>query len=147
MSKKIKVRSAFDRERVYAQHDPTMVTEQSHAAGCDLHLILTRYTQTGQLPLGKSRGEPQYMDCPDQEYDYKMTMDTIKRAESEFYNLPLEEQAQHGNNPSEWLRGVLSDEFINSPEDTEANADGGEAPSEASPDLQNNGGKDSPETA
>lgn len=147
VSKKPKVRSAFDRDRVYAQHDDTMLTEQSHAPGCDLHLILKRYTQTGQLPIGKTRGEAQFLDCPDQEYDYKMTMDTLKRAESEFYNLPVGEQHKYGDNPSEWLRGVLSDDFIDSPADTEAEADGAEGTSEASTDLKNNGAKEPQETA
>jgi hypothetical protein len=119
-----------------------MITEQAHAPGCDLKLILHRYTQTGQLPIGNTRGQAQFMDCPDPEYDFQYMQNTVKRAESEFYNLPLEEQAKHDNNPSEWLRGVLSDEFIDTPADTEADAEGGEAPSEASPDVENNGGKE-----
>jgi hypothetical protein len=145
--KKVKVRNQWDRQRHYAIQSDELVTEQSHAPGCNLHLILTRYTQTGQLPLGKSRGEPQFMDCPDMDHDFKYMQDTLKRAESEFYNLPIEEQAKHDNNPSEWLRGVLSDDFIDNPEDTEADADEGEALSEASPDLENETGKEAQSAA
>lgn len=142
MTKKVKYRT--ERERFLTPIDPEILTEQSHARGCDLHLILNRYKATGQLPIGNTRGEAQYMDCPDEEYDFKYMQDTIKRAESEFYALPLEEQYKHGNNPSEWLRGILSDEFIDSPEDTEASADGAAGTSEASTEVIQETGKGDP---
>lgn len=140
-----KVRSFWDRKRVLTENSGELITEQSHAASCDLHLILNRYKSTGELPLGNSRGEPQFMECPDEEYDFKYMMDTMKRAESEYYNLPEEEQAKY-RTPSDWLRDVLTaeppeadddpqSESHSSPADSEASAEGGEAPSEASQNV------------
>ena len=139
---KTKIRTQWDRKPHKAIHSNELITEQAHEPGCDLKLIIRRYTQTGQLPLGNTRGQAQFMDCPDQEHDFQSMQNTVKRAESEFYNLPLEEQAKYENNPSEWLRGILSDEFIDSPVDTEADAEGAGGPSEASPDVENNAGKE-----
>ncbi|AXL14801.1 internal scaffolding protein [Microviridae sp.] len=139
---KNKIKTQWDRKRHYAEQSDEMVTEQSHAPGCNLHLILNRYTKTGQLPIGNTRGQAQFMDCPDEAHDFKTNLDTIKRAESEFYRLPLEEQRKHNDNPSEWLRGVLSEEFLNDPADTEAPADEAEGLSEASQNVLDNGGKE-----
>jgi len=77
-----KIRTEWDRQRVFVPNTLPSLTEQAHAAGCDLKLIMDRYVKTGELPLGNTRGTASYMDAPDQEQDFKYMQDVIAEAHS-----------------------------------------------------------------
>ena len=85
-----KVCTQWDRKRVFVPNTMPSLTEQAHAAGCDLKLIMDRYVKTGELPLGNTRGQPQYLDAPDQEQDFKHIQDVIAEAHSIYEKLTPE---------------------------------------------------------
>ena len=137
-------RSPHQRERVFSRFEKPSLTEQSNTT-CDLKEIMYRYTQTGQLPPASRRGEPQYLDCPDQEHDFQHAQQTMAGFKSQYESLPENVKAQF-KDASEFMSYLLSQENeeqvpegtqeeISSPEDTEALAEGAEGTSEASPDV------------
>jgi len=104
-------RTKWDRQRVFVPNTMPSLTEQAHAAGCDLKLIMDRYVKTGELPLGNTRGQPQYLDAPDQEQDFKHIQDTIAAANSAYEKLPPELKEKYPD-----VESLLQADFT--PEDT-----------------------------
>lgn len=106
---------------------------------------MQRYTQTGQLPQGNSRGIPEYMDCPDQEHDFQSMQNTLANARSQYELLPqnVKDQFKDSNDFMSYLISQENAEEVpeatsgekTPPADTEALAEGAEGTSEASPDV------------
>lgn len=92
-----KVRNAYDRERYMQPTTGVSLTEQSHAATMDMKLIMERFTQTGQLPPGGSRGKPIYQEVPDQDEDFHKMHNTIANLKSDYENLPSEIQKNYAS--------------------------------------------------
>jgi len=92
-----KPRTYNDRKAYKTEIGDTDLTEQSHAAGCDLEQIMRRYTQQGILPIGNTRGQPIYGDAPDQDHDYSQIMRTVALAKSQFEELPMELKKTYGD--------------------------------------------------
>lgn len=53
----------YFRERLYTAVTGESRTQQSHADGSDVNVIVQRYQRTGQLPPNPRGLEPQFMDC------------------------------------------------------------------------------------
>jgi hypothetical protein len=145
-------RVQWEVEREQVTFNKPSMTEQAHADGCDLKLIMRRFVSTGELPLGNTRGEPFYGDAPDQEYDYKHVHDIMADVHSSYHQLPDHVREQFNNvqdyvdaitNPdrepelvekgilAKSLGDILEEKEITSPADTER-SDGAEGTSEAS---------------
>lgn len=69
------------------------MTEQQHINQCDKRLIMKRFRQTGELPLGRYRDE--YGDTPDQELDFHEMHNRLASVRSAFHHLPDEVKANY----------------------------------------------------
>lgn len=98
------------RNRVQVYKKPgKSLTEQHHAKACDINTIMARYLKTGLIEH-ISRYEPQFGDIS--ELDFKKSLDTITRVESEFYELPAYVRDHYENDPSNYLAAVVTDEGL-----------------------------------
>ncbi len=84
-----KIRTPYDHNRVFAENNLPLITEQGHRDTCDIKFIMNRYTQTGILPNTKER-EILYGEAPDQDYDLQTQQNTIIEAKQHFESLPNE---------------------------------------------------------
>jgi len=85
-------RAPQQRERVFAPNTLPSMTEQSHGPSCDLRLIMDRFTQTGEIPLGNTRGQAEFMEVPDQDIDFQYMQNKVAEAKSLFEQLPQEQK-------------------------------------------------------
>lgn len=86
---------------------PSM-TKQNHKAECDIHNILKRFNETGQLP-DMIRENPQYGDFSNVK-DYQESLEIVIKAEEQFAALPAKVRDRFNNNPAMFL------EFATNPE-------------------------------
>lgn len=101
---------AIKRRRVQVYKDPgESLTEQHHAKACDINTIMAKYLKTGLIEH-VSRYEPQFGDVT--ELDFKRSMDTVARVESEFYDLPAFVRAHYDQDPSKYLAAIVTDEGL-----------------------------------
>lgn len=138
-------RTHQDRKRVISKNEKPSLTEQSHATGCDLKLIMERYTQTGEIPLGNTRGQAEFMDCPDQDQDFSEMQQTLARYRSQYELLPDQVKSQFKDaqdfmsylitQENQKLEQDQQEEEIIPPADSEAVAEGAEGTSEASKNV------------
>lgn len=98
------------RNRVQVYKKPgKSLTEQHHAKACDINTIMARYLKTGLIDH-ISKYEPQFGDVS--ELDFKQSLDTITRVESEFYELPAFVRDHYDNDPSNYLAAVVTEEGL-----------------------------------
>lgn len=76
------------------------LTEQHHAAACDVNNIMARYTKTGVLDHLRLY-EGQYTDCPPG--DYHEAMNRVTAVNSMFEELPSQMRSHFRNDPSVFL--------------------------------------------
>lgn len=96
------------RVQVYKKPGKSM-TEQHHAKACDINTIMAKYLKTGVMEH-ISKYEPTFGDVS--AVDFKTSMDTITRVESEFYDLPAYVRAHYDQDPAKYLAAVITDEGL-----------------------------------
>lgn len=98
------------RERVQVYKKPAKsLTEQHHARACDINTIMAKYLKTGVIEH-VAKWEPTFGDVSEQ--DFKKSMDTVTRVESEFYELPAYVRAHYQGDPAKYLAAVVTDEGL-----------------------------------
>lgn len=81
-------------------------TLQSEANDCDINKIVERAQQTGILASKHmTQSSPQYGDFYDVS-DYKMALDVVRDAQSQFNALPASLRAEFENDPAQFLAGL-----------------------------------------
>ena len=92
-------------------HNDDGLTEQSHAASCDINLILAQFMETGIMPNMK-QNNPQYADVT--EINFQDIQNQLANAKSLFEELPDPVKAQFDNEPFKFLK------FAENPENNTA---------------------------
>lgn len=82
---------------------------QSHAASCDIHVILERFASGETDVLSKAQGF--YMDASDMPKTYMEVLNSVLAGESAFASLPAEVKREFGNSFSTWLASFESPDF------------------------------------
>lgn len=85
------------------------MTEQHHEKSCNINNIVAKYTKTGLIEH-INRYEPTWGDVTGA--DYQAAMETVKRAETEFHDLPAPLRAELNNDPAEYLDLLATDEGL-----------------------------------
>ncbi len=96
----IKIRKAFDRERVQTKVEGKSLTKQSMKDECDINRIMARYDKTGLL-THMAQMEPKYADVD--ATDFMDAMLIVKNAQEAFEELPSELRLKFGNDPANFL--------------------------------------------
>ncbi len=76
-------------------------TKQAMQAECDINNIMAKYQKTGVIDF-VNKHQPQYGDASG--VDFQSAMQTVKRAEAMFADLPSTVRKRFNNNPSELLQ-------------------------------------------
>lgn len=98
------------RNRVQVYKKPgKSLTEQHHAKACDINTIMAKYLKDGLIDH-ISKYEPQFGDVS--ELDFKHSMDTITRVESEFHDLPAYVREHYDHDPANYLAAVITDDGL-----------------------------------
>lgn len=107
MAKGPKILGPFDRNRIKTKVGEESLTEQSHAADCDVNNIMKKYARTGLVTHARD-GEMQFFDCTTVT-EYQDACNLVIDAKALFDELPAELRARFDNDPI----GLL--EFIADP--------------------------------
>lgn len=78
-----------------------MLTEQHHAAACDINLIIKKFVKTGVLPDGVVR-KPLYLDLS-QPFEYADALQKVIDADNAFMSLPAVLRERFDNDPEKFL--------------------------------------------
>jgi len=133
LNKPVRIRSAFDRERLKTKMSGESMTKQAFARDCHTPFIMQRFIKTGELP---QYGNPQYGDQPEsdfQEAQFAMarlqTLHQETDPEKPFDGFVSEilDSLTPESSPGEETPNVEGD---SSPPANTERSDGGEAPSE-----------------
>lgn len=94
--------NARKRETDFATHiTAESMTVQADAKDLDINVIMSRYSQTGQLPRINS-AQPQYGDFTTVG-DYRQCLDTVRAAQETFQQLPATVRKRFANDPALFL--------------------------------------------
>ena len=101
-TKKLKFRTAYNtgNETYTELHNDDGLTEQHHAATCDINKILAQFMETGILPTS-TNNDPQYGDVS--EHDFQEVQNQLANAKTLFEELPDPVKAQFDNKPFKFL--------------------------------------------
>lgn len=97
----VRVRSAFDRERIVTVVDGVSKTIQSFRDECDINTIMSRYMKTGILDH-VNRYQGSYEDVTDS-FDYRDSIDRVRAAEAAFGSLPAAMRKRFDDDPATFL--------------------------------------------
>jgi phage internal scaffolding protein len=104
----MKFQTAFGSHRAFNLDCGTeSMTQQCHAAECDINNILSRFQKTGVIEH-ENRFQGEYANFLDV-YDYHDAMIRVAEANEAFDSLPSSLRAQFNNSPALFL------EFVNNP--------------------------------
>lgn len=84
------------------------LTEDSHAAACDIHNILRKYKDSGVIEH-VNKGEPLYFDAVGVP-TFQESMQIVAEATSAFAQLPATMRAEYENDPAKWLDAMQNEE-------------------------------------
>lgn len=87
------------RKRVTLKFTQSSLTEQSHAATCNINNIVKKFTETGILPTNNYENG-QYGFAPN--IDFKTALDMVKNTHREFDELDPTEKALFNHNPEQY---------------------------------------------
>ncbi|AXH74209.1 MAG: internal scaffolding protein [Microviridae sp.] len=87
------------------------MTVQADAKDLDINVIMSRYSQTGQLPRVNS-AQPSYGDFTDVG-DYRQCLERVSAAKEAFDHLPARVRKRFANDPAQFL------EFVQDPKNAE----------------------------
>ena len=85
-------------------------TKQAMKQESDVNFIMQKYQKTGLVNFVATH-QAQYMECPD--VDFQTAMDTIRKAEEMFMDMPAKLRQKFDHNPGKFL------DFIQNPENRE----------------------------
>jgi phage internal scaffolding protein len=111
MSESVKIRSAFDRERVGFSTGKKSRVIQSAKDECDINNILKKYQKTGLIKHVNDR-RPQYVDLPGP-VDFQESLNIVKSAMELFESLPSSIRSRFENDPVQYL------DFVQNPDNAE----------------------------
>ncbi len=76
------------------------LTKQSESASCDINKIMSKYLKTGLISHGvQYAGEYGFADS----VDFHSAMNTVRKAEQMFADLPAQARERFGNDPGSFL--------------------------------------------
>ena len=104
-TKKLKIRNAFQRERVQTDVSGPSLTKQVYAAECDINNIMRKYERTGLLQH-VNQYEGQYGDFTETPASYHEAMNIVVAADEMFQTVPSQIRARFGNDPGAFLAFV-----------------------------------------
>lgn len=84
---------------------------QSYALSCDIHYILDKFRQTGDVSLVDKR-QGIYADITEAPVSYADMIQKMRDAESMFYALKPEVRAEFNHDPHEFFAAIGSDRFM-----------------------------------
>lgn len=115
------------------------MTVQSDAADCDINVIMSRYKQTGVLPLNMLRNKKGIYADVSEFGDYRDCLNKVQAAEHMFMSMPSDVRARFQNNPALFL------DFASNPRNAQELIDLGlatapaadvKAPKQGAPELE-----------
>lgn len=75
---------------------------QSHAASCDIHVILDRYRR-GDLDVLGDPARSVFLDASEMPRNYAQLLNLVADGERAFMALPVEERAKYDHSFAQWL--------------------------------------------
>lgn len=75
---------------------------QSHAASCDIHVILDRFRR-GDLDVLGDPSRSVFLDASDMPKNYAQLLNLVADGERAFMSLPVEERAKFDHSFAQWL--------------------------------------------